>query len=114
LVPAASPLEGGITISLVVGGFTENIDTVLFGAIEAVCNQLNPWQLACDAPAADAEGAVDITVTAGDLSVTEIDALQYIDLRLDSATPAEGVIAGGMRVEIQGNGFGVDSRIFFD
>ena len=114
LVPAASPLEGGITISLVVGGFTENIDTVLFGAAEAICNQLNPWQLTCEAPAADAEGAVDITVTAGDLSVTEIDAFQYIDLRLDSATPSVGAIAGGTRVEIQGNGFGADSRIFFD
>ena len=30
LVPAASPLEGGITISLVVGGFNEAIDTVSF------------------------------------------------------------------------------------
>jgi len=114
LVPAASPLEGGITISLVVGGFTETIDSVLFGASLAECEQSNPWQLTCEAPPADAEGAVDITVTAGDLSVTKIDAFTYIDLRLDSATPAEGAIAGDTRVEIQGNGFGSDSRIFFD
>ena len=50
----------------------------------------------------------------GDLSVTEIDAFTYIDLRLDSITPPEGAIAGGTRVEIQGNGFGPDSRLFFD
>ena len=34
-----------------------------FRETEAECNQINPWQLTCEAPPADAEGSVDITVS---------------------------------------------------
>lgn len=111
--PNVGLIAGGSTVNLVVAFMPGAVTEVKFGDGVAECQSLDVWMLTCTLPAGS-EGVVDITVTAGGQTFTLEDGFTYLDLRLTSASPATGAIAGGTYVAILGNGFQTDTQFYFD
>ncbi len=117
--PDTGLIDGGREVHIVGSGFSDESGdaTVYFGDTEAECTVYDDHMISCTSPA-DSEGTVEVKVILNDGSQApcqQVDGcnFRYIDLRLDILEPNEGAIAGGTYVQITGNGFGSDTKLYF-
>ena len=107
---------GGDEVVISGRGFVED-STVSFGGLDADVVDVTPTEITVTSPATVAVGAVDVTVSNGELvSATSVDDLFDYTPELpvvSRITPAKGSTVGGTSVTITGSGFITGSTVKF-
>ncbi|MFW6369109.1 MAG: IPT/TIG domain-containing protein, partial [Myxococcota bacterium] len=114
ITPNASPLEGGVAITLTGTGFTDDT-VVLVGGRSAIAPQAADGRtITFYAPPAATPGAVDVTVL-GDNGRDTLrrGLLYYAEPRLAEVDPPFGSHAGGTIVRLKGEGLAGASSVSF-
>lgn len=116
VTPAIGQLAGGETVTIAGTGFTGQ-PSVRFGQVPATSIVVGgPNVLTAVVPAGKAEGTVDIGIgVAGKPEVVKAAAYTYVSPkgRITTLTPAEGPVAGGTSVTINGDALGDDVAVTF-
>lgn len=113
LSPDRGPASGNTLVTVRGSGFTADA-RVYFGPLPAATTFIDGATLLVRTPNA-AGGAVDVTVRAGERSVTRPNGFLFEEApRVFRVTPGRGAIAGGTYVRVAGAGFTAETRLFFN
>ncbi len=115
VLPSAGPVSGGVSVTLVGTGFTEET-LVIFGSKPSLDVTRNPpgTRLTALLPA-HAAGTVDVVVATQGDSATLVDGFTYVEAPTVAAVaPGVGPVVGGTRVTVSGSGFRAGMQVYFD
>jgi hypothetical protein len=115
IVPNAGPPAGGTVVTINGANFT-NGATVQFGTLTVSSVFVSPLQLQATAPAAAAQGVVDVRVTTpnGQSAISAGDIFTYTSGPIISAiNPGSGPTTGGIPVVITGTNFAAGATVMF-
>jgi hypothetical protein len=114
--PNTGTAAGGDTVTISGSGFT-TAAAVYFGGVEASFTVNGDGSITATAPAASADGAVDVTVVnfGGTSATSPADQFTYADAAptVTGVSPNTGTAAGGETVTISGSGFTTVSAVYF-
>lgn len=115
VLPASGPLEGGNDVRVVGTGFDSGVSEVRVGGALASAIGLESAQVLRVTAPPGAEGLADVAVFATGGRVATLTRVYRYESRLalSGVAPAEGPVAGGTLVQVRGEGFGPDTRVFF-
>ena len=112
--PAASPLTGGVTVTLTGAGLVEGTVALVGGREAASITRVDDQTLTFVAPPAAAPGPVDVVVYNGNGKATLRRAFTYYAApRLAAVDPPVGPAAGGTQVHLTGAGLGAATAVTF-
>jgi hypothetical protein len=115
--PNTGTAAGGESVTISGSGFT-SASAVYFGGVEATSFSVNSdGSITAVAPAASADGPVDVTVAnfGGTSATSAADQFTYADAAptVTEVSPNTGAAAGGETVTISGSGFTTATHVYF-